>query len=175
MGATRAPRPRLGAVARPSVGIRRRGPRNHPSAICRCAGKAWPGSGTFQSACGCLRSQEKQALKIVRFQRHLPLTIQFYISCRISGVPPLQSDFSGLSSALKDDTIEPKKRKETRTKPTKMARKKSTLRMTRTTTDKLPTCDYYYKLARRLPAPSPGPALLSAAAGASVYLEPVHP
>ena len=46
--------------------------------------------------------------------------------------------------------------------------------MTRTTTDKLPTCDYYYKLARRLPAPSPGPALLSAAAGASVYLELVH-
>ena len=84
-----------------------------------------------------LRSQEKQALKIVRFQRHLPLTIQFYISCRISGVPPLQSDFSGLSSALKDDTNEPKKRKEARTKPTKMARKKSTLRMTRTTTDKL--------------------------------------
>ena len=39
-----------------------------------------------------------------------------------------------------------------------MARKKSTLRMTRTTTDKLPTCDYYYNLARRLPAPSPGPA-----------------
>ena len=100
---------------------------------------------------------------------------QFYISCRITGVPPLQSDFSGLSSALKDDTIEPKKRKETRTKPTKMARKKSTLRMTRTTTDKLPTCDYYYNLARRLPTPSPGPALLSAAAGASVYLEPVHP
>ena len=81
------------------------------------------------------RSQEKQALKTVRFQRHLPLTIQFYISCRISGVPPLQSDFSGLSSALKDDTNEPKKRKEARTKPTKMARKKSTLRMTRTTTD----------------------------------------
>ena len=68
------------------------------------------------------------------------------ISCRISGVPPLQSDFSGLSSALKDDTIEPKKRKETRTKPTKMARKKSTLRMTRTTTDKLSTCNYYYNL-----------------------------
>ena len=112
-------------------------------------------------------------MKIVRFQRHLPLTIQFYISCRILGVPPLQSDFYGLSSALKDDTNEPKKRKETRTKPTKMARKKSTLRMTRTTTDKLPTCDYYYKLARRLPAPSPGPALLTAAAGASVYLEPV--
>ena len=86
-----------------------------------------------------LRSQEKQALKIVRFQRHLPLTIQFYISCRITGVPPLQSDFSGLSSALKDDTNEPKKRKEARTKPAKMARKKSTLRMTRTTTDKLPT------------------------------------
>ena len=82
-----------------------------------------------------LRSQEKQAWKIVRFQRHLPLTIQFYTSCRISGVPPLQSDFSGLSSALKDDTNEPKKRKEARTKPTKMARKKSTLRMTRTTTD----------------------------------------
>ncbi len=82
-----------------------------------------------------LRSQEKQALKTVRFQRHLPLTIQFYTSCRISGVPPLQSDFSGLSSALKDDTNEPKKRKEARTKPTKMARKKSTLRMTRTTTD----------------------------------------
>ena len=40
-----------------------------------------------------LRSQEKQALKIVRFQRHLALTIQFYISCRITGVPPLQSDF----------------------------------------------------------------------------------
>ena len=78
-------------------------------------------------------------MKIVRFQRHLPLTIQFYISCRISGVPPLQSDFSGLSSALKDDTIEPKKRKETRTKPTKMARKKSTLRMTRTITDRLLT------------------------------------
>ena len=84
-----------------------------------------------------LRSQEKQALKIVRFQRHLPLTIQFYISCRITGIPPLQSDFSGLSSALKDDTNEPKKRKETRTKPTKMARKKSTLRMTRTTTHTL--------------------------------------
>ena len=80
-----------------------------------------------------LRSQEKQALKIVRFQRHLPLTIEFYISCRISGVPPLQSDFSGLSSALKDDTNEPKKRKETRTKPTKMARKKSTLRTTTST------------------------------------------
>ena len=32
---------------------------------------------------------------------------QFYISCRITGVPPLQSDFSGLSSALKDDAIEP--------------------------------------------------------------------
>ena len=46
--------------------------------------------------------------------------------CRITGVPPLQSDFYGLSSALKDDTNEPKKRKETRTKPTKMARKKST-------------------------------------------------
>ena len=76
-------------------------------------------------------------MKIVRFQRHLPLTIQFYISCRITGVPPLQSDFYGLSSALKDDTNEPKKRKETRTKPTKMARKKSTLRMTRTTTDTL--------------------------------------
>ena len=90
-----------------------------------------------------LRSQEKQAWKIVRFQRHLPLTIQFYISCRISGFPPLQSDFSGLSSALKDDTNEPKKRKEARTKPTKMARKKSTLRMTRTTTDKLPTYLYY--------------------------------
>ena len=71
-----------------------------------------------------LRSQEKQAWKIVRFQRHLPLTIQFYISCRISGVPPLQSDFSGLSSALKDNTIEPKKRKETRSKPTKMAQEK---------------------------------------------------
>jgi hypothetical protein len=80
-----------------------------------------------------LRSQEKQALKIVRFQRHLPLTIQFYISCRITGVPPLQSDFYGLSSALKDDTNEPKKRKETRTKPTKMARKKSTLRTTTST------------------------------------------
>ena len=80
-----------------------------------------------------LRSQEKQALKIVRFQRHLPLTIQFYISCRITGVPPLQSDFSGLSSALKDDTNEPKKRKEARTKPTKMARKKSTLRITTST------------------------------------------
>ena len=76
----------------------------------------------------CLRSQEKQALKTVRFQRHLPLTIQNYTSCRISGVPPLQSDFSGLSSALKDDTNEPKKRKEARTKPAKMARKKSTLR-----------------------------------------------
>ena len=76
---------------------------------------------------------EKQALKIVRFQRHLPLTIQFYISCRIAGVPPLQSDFSGLSSALKDDTNEPKKRKETRTKPTKMARKQSTLRTTTST------------------------------------------
>ena len=86
-------------------------------------------------------------MKIVRFQRHLALTNQFYISCRITGVPPLQSDFSGLSFALKDDTNEPKKRKETRTKPTKMARKKSTLRMTRTTTDKLPTCDFYYKLA----------------------------
>ena len=131
-----------------------------------------------------LRSQEKQALKIVRFQRHLPLTIQFYISCRISGIPPLQSDFSGLSSALKDDTNEPKKRKEARTKPTKMARKKSTLRMTRTTIDKVPTdidtysnkvADSRQPLARRLPAPSPGPALLSAAAGASVYLEPVHP
>ena len=81
----------------------------------------------------CLRSQEKQALKIVRFQRHLPLTIQFYISCRITGVPPLQSDFYGLSSALKDDTNEPKKRKEARTKPTKMARKKSTLRITTST------------------------------------------
>ena len=79
-----------------------------------------------------LRSQEKLALKIVRFQRHLPLTIQFYITCRIAGVPPLQSDFSGLSSALKDDTNEPKRRKETRTKPTKMARKKSTLRTTST-------------------------------------------
>ena len=86
-----------------------------------------------------LRSQENQAFKIVRFQRHLPLTIQVYISCRITGVPPLQSDSSGLSSALKDDTNEPKKRKEARTKPTKMARKKSTLRMTRTTTDKLPS------------------------------------
>ena len=52
--------------------------------------------------------KKKQAWKIVRFQRHLPLTIQFYISCRITGVPPLQSDFSGLSSALKDDTIEPR-------------------------------------------------------------------
>ena len=60
---------------------------------------------------------------------------QFYVSCRITGVPPLQSDFYGLSSALKDDTNEPKKRSEARTKPTKMARKKSTLRMTRTTTD----------------------------------------
>ena len=47
----------------------------------------------------------------------------------------------------KDDTIEPKKRKETRTKPTKMARKKSTLRMTRTTTDTLPTYNFYYTLA----------------------------
>ena len=56
-----------------------------------------------------------------------------------------------------------------------LRKKKSTLRMTRTITDRLPTCDYYYKLARRLPAPSPGPALLSAAAGASLYLEPVHP
>ena len=84
-----------------------------------------------------LRSQEKQALKIVRFQRHLPLTIQFYSSCKITGVPPLQSDFYGLSSALTDNTNEPKTRKETRTKPTKMARKKSTLRMTRTTTDTL--------------------------------------
>ena len=81
------------------------------------------------------KEKKKQALKIVRFQRHLPLTIQFYISSRITGVPPLQSDFSGLSSALKDDANEPKKRKEARTKPTKMARKKSTLRMTRTTTD----------------------------------------
>ena len=36
---------------------------------------------------------------------------QFYISCRITGVPPLQSDFYGLSSALKDDTNEPKKTK----------------------------------------------------------------
>ena len=44
--------------------------------------------------------------------------------CRITGVPPLQSDFFGLSSALKDNTIEPKKRKETRSKPTKMAREK---------------------------------------------------
>ena len=61
-------------------------------------------------------------MKIVRFQRHLPLTVQLYISCRISGVPPLQSDFSGLSSGLKDNTNEPKKRKETRSKPTKMAR-----------------------------------------------------
>ena len=144
----------------------------------------------LRAACQCentsdgrLRSQEKQALKIVRFQRHLPLTIQFYISCRISGVPPLQSDFSGLSSALKDDTNEPKKRKETRTKPTKMARKKSTLRMTRTTIDKLvihihtnsnQVADSRQPLARRLPAPSPGPALISAAAGASVYLELVH-
>ena len=50
-------------------------------------------------------------MKSVRFQRHLPLTIQIYISCRISGVPPLQSDFSGLSSALKDNTNEPKKTK----------------------------------------------------------------
>ena len=49
-------------------------------------------------------------MKIVRFQRHLPLTIEFYISCRISGVPPLQSDFSGLSSALKDNTAEKAKR-----------------------------------------------------------------
>ena len=63
-------------------------------------------------------------MKIVRFQRHLALTIQFYISCRITGVPPLQSDFYGLSSALKDDTNEPKKRKEMRSKPTKMAREK---------------------------------------------------
>ena len=47
----------------------------------------------------CPQSQEKQALKSVRVQRHLPLTIQFYMSCRIIGVPPLQSDFSGLSSA----------------------------------------------------------------------------
>ena len=97
-----------------------------------------------------LRSQEKQALKIVRFQRHLPLTIQFYISCRISGVPPLQSDFSGLSSALKDDTNEPKKRKEARTKPTKMARKKSTLRMTRTTTDILPTSTFLPAFTTRI-------------------------
>ena len=103
-----------------------------------------------------LRSQEKQALKIVRFQRHLPLTIQFYISCRISGVPPLQSDFSGLSSALRDDTIEPKKRKETRTKPTKMARKKSTLRMTRTTTDTLPTYNFCYTLATATKSQSRG-------------------
>ena len=85
--------------------------------------------------------RKSKRLKTVRFQRHLPLTIQFYISCRITGIPPLQSNFSGLSSALKDDTNEPKKRKETRTKPTKMARKKSTLRMTRTTTDKLPIAD----------------------------------
>ena len=82
------------------------------------------GARFYSCFLGSLRSQEKQALKIVRFQRHLPLTIQFYISCRISGVPPLQSDFSGLSSALKDNTIEPKKRKETRSKPTKVAREK---------------------------------------------------
>ena len=44
-------------------------------------------------------------MKIVRFQRHLPLTIQFYISGKITGVPPLQSDFYGLSSALKDNSI----------------------------------------------------------------------
>ena len=75
----------------------------------------------------CLRNQKKQAWKIVCFQRHLPFTLQIYISCRIIGVPPLQSDFYGLFSALKDGTNEPKKRKETRTKPTKMARKKSTL------------------------------------------------
>ena len=92
-----------------------------------------------------LRSQEKQAWNIVRFQRHLPLTIQNYISCRIAGDPPLQSDFYGLFLALKDDTNEPKKRKETRTKPTKMARKKSTLRMTRTTTDKLPAHIHTYR------------------------------
>ena len=95
-------------------------------------------------------------MKIVRFQRHLALTIQFYISCRISGVPPLQSDFSGLSSALTDDTNEPKKRKETRTKPTKMARKKSTLRMTRTTTDTLPTYNFYYTLATATKSQSRG-------------------
>jgi len=51
-----------------------------------------------------LRSQEKQALKIVRFQRHLPLTIQIYTSCRISGVPPLQSDFYGLYSETNGTT-----------------------------------------------------------------------
>ena len=56
----------------------------------------------------------------------------------------------GLSSALKDDTYEPKKRKETRTKPTKMARKKSTLRMTRTTTDILPTSTFLPAFTTRI-------------------------
>ena len=61
-----------------------------------------------------------------------------------------------MSSALKDDTNEPKKRKETRTKPTKMARKKSTLRMTRTTTDTLPTYNFYYTLATATKSQSRG-------------------
>ena len=74
----------------------------------------------------CLRKKKKKKKASVE-NCSLSATPSAYISCRISGVPPLQSDFSGLSSALKDDTNEPKKRKETRTKPTKMARKKSTL------------------------------------------------
>ena len=36
---------------------------------------------------------------------------QFSVFCRIIGIPLLQLDVYGLSSALKDDTIDPKKTK----------------------------------------------------------------
>ena len=88
--------------------------------------------------------------KVFAFNDIYRLLFKIYISCRITGVPPLQSDFYGLSSALKDDTNEPKKRKEARTKPTKMARKKSTLRMTRTTTDILPTSTFLPAFTTRI-------------------------
>jgi len=50
---------------------------------------------------------------------------QLYVSCRITGVPPLQSDFYGLSSALKDDTIEPEKNEKKRAQNQRKWRGKS--------------------------------------------------
>ena len=80
---------------------------------------------TILSVCLAYKKKDnkKQALKIVRFQRHLRLAISLYVlQDHWGSSSPL--DFFGLSSALKDNTIEPKKRKETRSKPTKMAREK---------------------------------------------------